>query len=139
MRRLNPIWWFHVHKEVKAQWEASALAIKAQKELGETPVFILHRIRTVDGRISPFPLVLNLFASRSRCASALGSTFDRVGRDISDRRSDRVKPVVVSRNEAPVKQVVKTGLAVDLRALPAIVHAAWDPGPLCIGRFFDQL
>ncbi len=114
----------HVHEEVRAQWEASAIAIKAQKELGETPVFVLHRLRTVDGRISPFPLVLNLFASRSRCASALGSTFHRVGRDISERRSNRLKPVVVSRNEAPIKQVVKTGSAVDLRELPAIVHAA---------------
>ena len=77
----------HVHKEVNAKWEASALAIKAQKEVGETPVFVLHQLRTVDGRISPFPLVLNLFASRSRCAAALGSTFHRVGRDISERRS----------------------------------------------------
>ena len=37
----------HIHKEVKAQWEASALAIKAQRELGETPVFVLHRLRII--------------------------------------------------------------------------------------------
>ena len=128
----------HVEKEVKAKWEASALAIKAQKEVGETPVFVVHRLRTVDGRISPFPLVLNLFASRSRCAAALGSTFHRVGRDISERRSDRIKPEVVNPSEAPIKQVVKTGTAVDLRELPAIVHAAWDPGPYVSAGFLTS-
>ena len=128
----------HVEKEVAAKWEASAIAIKAQKEQGETPVFVLHRLRTVDGRISPFPMVLNLFASRSRCAFALGSTFHKVGFDISERRSKRVKPVVIDRKDAPVKEVVKTGTAVDLRELPAIVHAAWDPGPYVSAGFLTS-
>jgi len=34
-----------------------------------------EHLRTVDGRISPFPTVLHLFASQSRCTFALGSSF----------------------------------------------------------------
>ena len=125
----------HVWQEVDARWEASAIAIKAQKELPEPPVFIFHRLRTVDGRIAEHPVVLNLFASRRRCAFAAGSSREQVSADLYARRADRIKPTVVSRSEAPVKQVVKTGDAVDLRALPAIVHAAWDPGPYVSAGF----
>jgi 2,5-furandicarboxylate decarboxylase 1 len=125
----------HVWEEVDARWEASAIAIKSQKELPEAPVFIFHRLRTADGRVSPYPLVLNLFASRQRSAFAAGSSFERVSRDLFARRADRIQPTVVSRSEAPVKQVVKTGDAVDLRELPAIVHAAWDPGPYVSAGF----
>jgi len=128
----------HIEKEVKAQWEAAAIAIKTQKAQGETPVLVLHNVRGVDGRRSLFPLVLNLFASRNRCASALGSTFHNVGRDISERRSTRVTPVVVDRRDAPVKEVVKTGSTIDLRELPAIVHAAWDPGPYVSAGFLTS-
>ena len=110
----------HIEKEVKAKWEASALAIKAQKAQGETPVLVLHNVIGMDGRRSPFPLVLDLFASRQRCAAALDSTFHRVGHDISERRSRRIKPVTVGRSEAPVKEVVRTGASVDLRELSAI-------------------
>lgn len=134
--RAHPELVAHIEREVSAKWEASALAIKAQKELREAPVLIFHRLRGVHGRISPFPVVLNLFASRYRCAFAVGSSFEQLGRDLFERRSERIKPVVVSRAEAPVKQVVKTGDGVDVRELPAIVHAAWDPGIYISAGFF---
>jgi len=91
----------HVDQEVNARWEASAIALKAQKELREPPVFIFHRIRTTAGKISPLPLVLNLFASRQRSAFAVGSSFEQIGRDLFQRREKRIKPVVVSCSDAP--------------------------------------
>lgn len=119
----------HVHKEVDARWEAAALSIETQKALREPPVLVLHNVRKVDGNLAEQPVVLNLFASRSRSAFAVGSTFEKVARDTFERRNDRVKPVVVDRSDAPVKQVVQRGDAVDLSQLPALVHAGWDPGP----------
>jgi 2,5-furandicarboxylate decarboxylase 1 len=119
----------HVHEEVNARWEAAAIALKAQKTMEEAPVFVFHCIRTEDGSISPFPLVLNLFASRRRLAFAVGSTARTVSQDLFQRRSARVEPVVVERGDAPIKQVVRKGQDVDLTKLSAIVHAAWDPGP----------
>jgi 2,5-furandicarboxylate decarboxylase 1 len=125
----------HVHEEVDSHYEVSALAIKSQKELPETPVLVFHRLRTGDGRVSPYPVVTNLFASRRRCALAIGSTYEHVGRDAYERRSQRLAPAVVSGREAPVKEVVQRGDAVDLSELPAIVHAAWDPGPYVSAGF----
>jgi 2,5-furandicarboxylate decarboxylase 1 len=125
----------HVRAEVSARWEAAAIAVKAQRELNEAPVLIFHRLRTADGELSPYPVVLNLFASRERLAFAVDSAADRVGREMFERRNDRVPPVVVDRAVAPVKQVVSTGAAVDLRELPALVHAAWDPGPYVSAGF----
>jgi len=124
-----------ITREVSARWEASAIAVKAEKDLKEAPVLVLDRLRTADGRISPFPSVLDLFASRHRCAFALGSGYHRLAHDMSERRSYRIKPVVIGRAEAPVKEVVKTGGSVDLGELPAIVHAAWDPGPYVSAGF----
>jgi len=119
----------HVDQEVNAKWDASAIALKAQKELREPPVFIFHRIRTTAGKISPLPLVLNLFASRQRSAFAVGSSFEQIGRDLFQRREKRIKPVVVSRSDAPVKQIIHKGDTVNQQEIPALVHAAWDPGP----------
>lgn len=94
-----------------------------------------HRIRTVDGQLSPWPVVMNVFASRQRCAFAVGGNFETLGREMHERRAQRIKPVVVPRSEAPVKEVVTTGDAVKAREIPALVHAAWDPGP-CIPMGF---
>ncbi len=126
----------HVEREVSAKWEASAIAIKAQKELREAPVLVFHRLRMNSGSLSPFPVILNLFASRLRCAFAAGSSFEQVGRDLYERRAKRIPPMVVRREEAPVKEIVQTGDSIDVRELPAIVHAAWDPGAYLSAGFF---
>src|SRR5581483_6992617 len=119
----------HVDREVDSRYEAAAIGIKAQKELREAPMFIFHKIRRVDGTLSPWPVVVNVFASRHRSAFAANSTFARLGREMHERRANRIKPVVVERSEAPVKEVVTVGDAVDARQIPALVHMAWDPGP----------
>jgi 2,5-furandicarboxylate decarboxylase 1 len=125
----------HIEREVSYKWEASALALKAQKELREAPVLIFHRLKTASGKISPVPAVLNLFASRHRLALAVGSNFQRLGRDLFERRSKRIQPVVVSRSEARVKEVVKKGDQADIQELPGVLHAAWDPGPYLSAGF----
>lgn len=119
----------HIDKEVSARWEVAALVVKSHKEMREPPILIFHNVRTADGELSPFPVVMNLFATRKRCAFATGLGYERLGREIYERRVDRVKPIVVARSEAPVKEVVKTGDAAKARELPALIHAAWDPGP----------
>ncbi len=119
----------HIHQEVSAQWEAAAIAVKTQKEMREPPVLVFHKVRTVDGALSPWPVVMNVFATRKRCAYAVGLDCERLGREMHERREERVKPIVVSREDAPVKEVVKTGEAINVRELPGLVHAGWDPGP----------
>jgi len=73
--------------------------------------------------------VINLFASRKRCAFAVGSTFEKVGIDIWNKGENKIPPVSIESRQAPVKQVVYKDSEIDLRKLPALVHHEWDPGP----------
>jgi len=84
-------------------------------------------------------VVMNVFASHHRCAFAVGGNFETLGREMHERRAQRIKPVLVPRSEAPVKEVVQTGDAVNAREIPALVHAAWDPGPYIPMGFLTNL
>src|SRR5688572_15479838 len=119
----------HIHKEVDARYEAASIGLKTHRELREAPMLIFHKLRRVDGTLSPWPVVVNVFASRRRNAFAVGGDYEHLGRDMYERRLKRIKPVVVPRSDAPVKEVVKTGDAALARELPALVHMGWDPGP----------
>jgi 2,5-furandicarboxylate decarboxylase 1 len=75
------------------------------------------------------PLVGNLMASRSRFAHAFGVAAQKLLPEILRRL--RLKPhiVEVSRDEAPVQQVVLTGADVDLTKLPVHLQHGKDGGP----------
>src|SRR6188508_3384880 len=64
------------------------------------------------------PLVGNALASRSRFAKAFGTTPQKLLPEILRRLRSKPEFVEVSRNEAPVQQVVITGADVDLTTLP---------------------
>ena len=119
----------HIDKEIESKWEVTGLAVKIDKIFKEPPILIFHKVRTVKGIISEYSSVINLFASRKRCAFAVGSTFENIGMDVWKKGEIKKKPVLVAKEEAPVKQVIKTGEDIDLFDFPALVHHAWDPGP----------
>jgi 2,5-furandicarboxylate decarboxylase 1 len=52
--------------------------------------------------------------------------------EFARRSRNRVKPVIVPRDQAPVKQVVKVGDEVDLRTLPVITHHEMDGYPYLV-------
>jgi 2,5-furandicarboxylate decarboxylase 1 len=125
----------HVEREVDARHEAAAYAVKVEEAYQDSPILVFHRIRTVWGEVSPFPLVMNLFASRARCAQVLGTEFRLAGRALFEALKRRTEPTTVAHGEAPVQEVVRTGEDADLTRLPAIVHSAWDPGPYISAGF----
>jgi len=116
----------HIEKPIKAEWEITALAMELEKD-HRFPVLVCHNV-TVDGRKCEMPVVTFLMASRLRLARALGADVRSAGLVCYDRVQQRLKPVVVSRQEAPVKEVVEKGNDVDLRRLPAPLHHTMDPG-----------
>ncbi|MBI4318222.1 MAG: UbiD family decarboxylase [Chloroflexi bacterium] len=125
----------HIEKPISCKQEVTALVTKLERE-GRYPIVICHNITTAGGQKSALPLVTNLMASRSRCAEAIGSTYRMVGMDYCEKTRDkRIAPVVISRSEAPVKEVVATGEAIDLTQYPALIHHAMDPGPYFTGGF----
>lgn len=116
----------HIEKPIKAEWEITALAMKLEKD-HRFPILICHHV-TVNGQKCDMPVVTFLMASRLRLARALGVNVEKAGLACYERVQKRMEPVVVSRKEAPVKDVVQKGSEIDVRRLPAPLHHHMDPG-----------
>ena len=116
---------FHVEEPLRADWEITALAIKLEKS-HRFPVLVCHNV-IVEGKRAELPVVTFLMASRLRLARTFGVDVRRAGVACYERVQKRVKPIVVSRDQAPVKQVVEKGADIDVRRFPAPLHHRMAP------------
>jgi len=111
-----------VTREVDPAYEITALVVKLEREARRRPVLLFERVRG-----TRFPVLTNLHASRARLALAMGvappATLPRYLEAMAHPVPPRIVPT------GPVKEVVLRGAAVDLRALPQIVHHEGDAGP----------
>ena len=117
-----------IKRPISLRYELTALQKKLE-DLKKYPVIVAERPLKVDGSPSEHPVVVNLTASRYLVAEAIGIDPRRVALEYSGKTAARVAPVVVAKQEAPVKQVVVKGEAVDLLRLPIPLHQELDPGP----------
>jgi len=124
----------HIERPLEADWEISALTAKLEKEK-RFPVIVCHDVR-VNGERTSMPVVSFLMASRIRLARALGANLEQAGVVCHERVQARQAPVVIPRAEAPVKEMVETGDAIDVRRLPAPRHHRMDPGRYITEGFF---
>jgi len=115
----------HVEEPLQADWEIAALAMKLEKAQ-RFPILVCHNV-VIDGKRAELPLVTFLMASRLRLARTFGVDVRGAGVACYERVQERVKPVVVSRDQAPVKQVVEKGADIDVRRFPAPRHHRMDP------------
>ena len=97
----------HIEEPLQADWEITALAIKLEKAQ-RFPILVCHNV-IVDGRRAELPLVTFLMASRLRLARTFGAEVRSAGVACYEPVQERVKPIVVSGEQAPVKQVVERG------------------------------
>ena len=124
-----------IDRPISSNQQITAL-VKKLEALKKLPVLVFSNVVGPDGRRAACPLVMNLLASRQRCAEAMGVSFERVGIEYYRRsRLQRRDPVVVAASEAPVKEVVQTGDEIDLTTFPAMVHFRLDPGPYISAGF----
>lgn len=97
------------------------------------PLVLFERPRTLTGEISPFPLISNTYATRERCAIALGlppaEAMLGLSLEYGRREARSLPPLPIAAAEAPVKQWVRRGEECDLRTLPIVRHHAMDPAP----------
>lgn len=100
---------------------------------GQYPLVVFERPMNLKGEISRFPLVTNVYASRQRCAMALGLPKNDwalpVSLEYARREAGRLEPLLIPPAEAPVRQQTKTGDMVDLREFPIVRHHQMDPAP----------
>ncbi|HWE34248.1 MAG TPA: UbiD family decarboxylase [Solirubrobacteraceae bacterium] len=123
----------HVHEPVDpSKFEATAL-LQHLENAGRYPMVLFHRPLNLLGEVSEFPLVMNIYARRERCAQALGMARNDfklpLSLEYAAREQGRLDPVRLSTSEAPVKEVVKAGEDIDLRELPIVRHHHMDPAP----------
>lgn len=135
LKRRHPEQVITVDRPIKSNQEITALVTKLEA-MGKLPVLIFTNVIGPNGQRARHPLVMNLLASRHRCAEAMGTSFEKVGLEYYRRtRLQRRDPVVVSPEQATVKQVVKKGDEIDLFEFPAMVHFRLDPGPYISAGF----
>ena len=116
----------HIEEPLRAEWEITALAMKLEKAQ-RFPILVCHNV-IVDGKRAELPLVTFLMASRLRLARSFGVDVRRAGIACYERVQQRMKPLVVAWEQAPVKQVVEKGADIDVRRFPAPLHHRMDPG-----------
>jgi 2,5-furandicarboxylate decarboxylase 1 len=122
-----------VEREIApARFEVTALLQHLEDEK-RFPVLFFEKPLNMEGKPSAFPLLSNVFATRQRCALALGMQPEEEGLPLSleyARREDMLlAPVKVPARTAPVKQVIKRGNEANLHELPVVRHHAMDPAP----------
>lgn len=133
LEREHPDQVIHVGEPVNpAAFEVTAV-LKHLELRRKFPLVVFDRPLDLRGRPSPLPIATNIYATRERCAMALGLRAEdaRLGLSLEYARRERatIAPTVVTVPEAPVKQIVLTGDEVDLRDLPIVRHHDMDAGP----------
>ncbi|MBI2360301.1 MAG: UbiD family decarboxylase [Deltaproteobacteria bacterium] len=115
-----------------ADFEVTALLQHLENER-KFPTLLFTRPRNLRGEPSSFPLLSNVFATRRRCALALGmdpaDEFLALSLEYAAREEKLVAPVVIPGRDAPVKAVVKRGDEADIYDFPVVRHHAMDPAP----------
>jgi 2,5-furandicarboxylate decarboxylase 1 len=115
------------------------LAAAGELERREAPVDLADVAKILDGNaravhfLAAGPerqeLVGNVMSSRTRLARAFGVAPERIAAEIGRRLANKPQLIELSRAQAPAQQVVETGEAADLTALPVHLQHALDGAP----------
>jgi UbiD family decarboxylase len=111
-----------VSREVDPAYEITALVVKLEQEARRRPVVLFEKVKG-----TPFPVLTNLHASRSRLALAMNAAPADMLRAYLRAMERPIPPRVVA--TGPVKEVVLTGGRINLYDLPQIIHHEGDAGP----------
>ena len=121
-----------VNSAMDPKYEISTVVEKLE-DRNELPLIIFNKVKNHKGKISDFRVAVNAFSTRQRCAVAMDLPPDKwrmeTSFEFARRSANPLKPVVVDKAEAPVKEVVKTGGEVDLYDLPVLIHNEMDGYP----------
>src|SRR6266540_5588188 len=133
LERESPADLVHVTEPVDPTRYGVTAVLQRLEDLGRYPLVVFDRPLDLNGKASRFPLVSNVYATRERCAHALGLRPDQAQLELSleyaRREEGRLDPLLVPNDSAPCKQVVLRGEHVDIRQFPIVRHHRMDGGP----------
>jgi 2,5-furandicarboxylate decarboxylase 1 len=123
-------------KLIDSKFEATTV-IRKLELVNQYPMAIFKNVKNIKGERSPFPLVINMFATRRKLALAIDLDPHQwkmeLPFELTKRYGKVISPQTVDKKEAPVKEVIKKGSEVDLYDFPIPVHHAKDGGPYILG------
>jgi len=122
-----------IDKPVKPhEFEVTAL-LKQLEDKHRYPMVMFTKPSDLYGKLSRFPLISNVYATRERCAVALGVDPATPNYDVSlafsRKYTRKIAPVGIRSDEAPVHENVWRGPEADIGKLPIVKHFAMDMGP----------
>ena len=126
----------HVDKEVNpADFDVSAI-IKHLDEQRKFPILSFDNALDLNGKRSQVKLLMNAEITQNKIQVAMGvpASTNRaaMGMECIAREKNAMQPVVVSKEEAPVREVVQTGDDCSLYDLPVMRHYYMDGGPYLV-------
>ena len=111
-----------ISKEVDPAFEITATIVKMEQVAKRRPVVVFENVKGTE-----FPVMSNMHASRPRLAMALRCSPRDMQKTYLAAMENPIPPKEI--NTGPCKEVILKGEAVDMRALPQIVHHGGDGGP----------
>lgn len=121
-----------VEKEVDPKFEITAIQQHLENE-GKFPLLMFENVKSVNGKPSGFRVATNAFATREKVALALDLPKEQWRMETSfefARRANKpIKPIIIDKKDAPVKEVIITGDDLDMRDLPVLTHHEMDGYP----------
>ncbi len=120
-----------VEREIDPEFEVTAV-LQHLDDAGQFPAVLFENVRNLKGEPGHKQL-MNVVASRQRIALAVGLRADQYRTEITTRIAEAgnrpLSTITIPREDAPVREVVKTGSDVDLAELPIVRQHEMDGGP----------
>jgi 2,5-furandicarboxylate decarboxylase 1 len=107
--------------------------VKHLGALKKFPVLLFENPLNAHGQSTDMKVVMSAENSQKKIQVALGlsTNMDRaeMARECLRREAGKIGPVIVSKDAAPVKEIIQSGDQVDLYELPLLKHHEMDGGP----------
>jgi 2,5-furandicarboxylate decarboxylase 1 len=121
-----------VDEEIDSRFEITAFLRKLE-ERGKYPVVLFNNVKNLQG-IGGNRVITNVTPDRKMIAMAIGLRAHEWKEKLTvefGKKADKKKmrPVLIDKNEAPVKEIIKIGEKMDLREFPFIYHHEMDGNP----------
>ena len=133
MRRVYPSDVVSISRPVNPLAYDVTAIVKHLGALKKFPVLVFERPLDAHGNPTDMKIVMSAENSQKKIQVALGlpPEMDRaeMARECLRREAAKIGPVIVSKESAPVKEIIRTGEAVDLYELPLLKHHEMDGGP----------
>ncbi|MGZ8436869.1 MAG: UbiD family decarboxylase domain-containing protein [Candidatus Binatia bacterium] len=132
-RRIYPSEVVSISKPVNPLTYDITAIVKQLGALKKFPVLIFDHPLNAHGQPTDMKVVMSAENSQKKIQVALGlpAAMKRaeMARECLRREAGKIGPLIVSKDAAPVKEIIRTGDQVDLYELPLLKHHEMDGGP----------